>query len=625
MSRRFFAPTPLAHVLQTRLIGSARSVIMPHDCTYSARSTTPLPDRNRRPRLHLPFASGPAIVAAMLLACTGPDTISDPHHSLLIPHGAPAGVQLRLQAIPGYEGGGLLTQFTIVDQQPLAQPFFIAIPSVWAGRTDFEQDIRSIEVLDAQGNPLPWSFDEQQQIRVDTRQQNALVLRYTLRPRHRILTEASRFRALMTADVVYAPGHALLMQPISAGTAALQNIDLQLVGTLPVRTTAPLGGPWSMETLIDAAFFSGHYIHEERPLLDVFVEPGAVSNTAAFADLIYNIVSALQPIVGHDFAPNTTALVLSRHDDPLALSGHGRGGGFVLELGASVEAQSADLVRLVGHEHLHRLIGHGMRFDRDEELQTLWFREGLTEYLAVSSLVRAGLLSESELFAHIGQSITNLRTNPASHAEAPEAGQYWNDRDLRRLPYDRGALLAMLMELDLLEHQRATLGDFLAWMRQDPLTLAQPLTNSSICDAYRRYRPSPQADWCAAAIDAPADLPLAGTLADVGLQIVERLEPAPFHGFRANMTAEGRWYVSDVVPGGPADRAGLLVGMQLLGPPDLPTGRSPRPAWVRVETPAGEQSLMIEPENGQRRTHVLVEEAQRQGEWRLAFGLSDSR
>ena len=121
------------------------------------------------------------------------------------------------------------------------------------------------------------------------------------------------------------------------------------------------------------------------------------------------------------------------------------------------------------------------------------------------------------------------------------------------------------------------------------------------------------------------DLPLAETLADAGLQIVERLEPAPFHGFRANMTAEGNWYVSDVVPGGPAERAGLAVGMQLAEPPDLPAGRSPRPAWVRVETPAGEQSVMIEPENGQRRTHVLVEDSQRQGEWRLAFGLADPR
>jgi hypothetical protein len=53
----------------------------------------------------------------------------------------------------------------------------------------------------------------------------------------------------------------------------------------------------------------------------------------------------------------------------------------------------------------------------------------------------------------------------------------------RRLPYDRGALLAMLMELQLIQHRQATLGNFLAWMRQDPQILAQPLTNISICDA----------------------------------------------------------------------------------------------------------------------------------------------
>lgn len=593
---------------------------MPHPNACRAESSTPtIRDVSTSSPLLSLF-----LTAALLLACGGPRTTTDTS-SRLIPSDAPVGVQLQLEASPGYEGGGLLAQFTIVDDEPLADPFLIAVPSTWAGRTDFDQDLRSIEVLDAAGNPLPWSIDDQQQIRVDTDDHHGLVLRYALRPRHRLLTEASRFRALMTSDIVYAPGHALLMQPISAGTAALQNIDLQFVGALPVRSTAPLIGPWSMETLVDAAFFSGHYIHEERDQLDVFVAPGAVADTSAFADLIQRIVDALQPIVGDDFAPITTALVLSRQDDPLALSGHGRGGGFVLELGTSVDPQSNDLIRLVGHEHLHRLIGHGLQFDRGEELQTLWFREGLTEYLAVSSLVRAGLLPERELFAHIGQSLTNLRANPASNAPTPEAGQYWNDRDLRRLPYDRGALLAMLMELQLLQHRQATLGNFLTWLRQDPQILAQPLTNISICDAYERYIGLPQTEWCTDVIMANGDLRVFETLADVGLDIVERLEPAPFHGFRANMTAEGRWYVSDVVAGGPADRAGLTVGMQLLSSPDLPDGRSPRPAWVRVEVPGGDRSIMIEPENGQRRSHVLVESRERTGEWRSAFGLPVSR
>jgi predicted metalloprotease with PDZ domain len=537
----------------------------------------------------------------------------------------PPGVALHLEPLDAWQGGGISVRWTVTQppREPLADPFWVAVPDVWAGRAGFSDDLRGIEVLDPDGHPLRWSMAGPDRLRIETAGHHALELRYRLRPRHRTLTETSRFRALLTPQVVFAPGHALLMQPIGAGVRALERIQLTLAaGPTPgftLRSTLDAAhAHFAMAELVDAAFFHGHWQHHALPHVQVWVAPH-VTGGAALAATVDRVCRALEPLV-QPRGP-TTVLVLPRDDLPDGLSGHGREGGFTLEVGRAVSPDDRRLMRLAAHEYMHRLIGHRLRFDPAEELRTLWFREGVTEYLAVRALVDSGLQPEPLFFGLLGESLTGLRASPAAQRPRSDADAWWRDLDARRLPYDWGALVAALLDLELVARHGRTVAQWIAWLRDDEAG-AGLLTEDGLLRALDRFTGTSWGPWWTETTAGGWRLPVERALALAGLDVVERLEPAPWHGFRASMTADGAWYIADVDPSGPAARAGLVSGSRLAMAPVLPEGPLPHPAWVRIVERGVGRDVMVEPDFGQRRTFVLLERRGQAGHYRQAFGLA---
>ncbi len=210
----------------------------------------------------------------------------------------------------------------------------------------------------------------------------------------------------------------------------------------------------------------------------------------------------------------------------------------------------------------------------------------------------------------------------ATTVDAASLGQrYWSDRDLRRLPYDKGALLAMLIDLEL---RRAGAGDlvgFVAFLRDDNASRAAPLTNAALRDALERYSGMDWHPFWDDAVLGASWLPVFETLSDVGLRVVERLVPAPWYGLRTNVTADGAWYVSEVVAGSPAAAAGLVAGQALAQEPIVPDDRSGRPIEVIIRASGREVPVRITPSTGQRRGFVLVEDDDDTTDYRAAFGL----
>lgn len=355
----------------------------------------------------------------------------------------------------------------------------------------------------------------------------------------------------------------------------------------------------------------------------VWVQPGVTVSAHALLQMVERVVDALQIATG-PLPSAATAVVLRRADDPDALSGAGRLGGFVLEVGDHVTASDSGLVRLAAHEHLHRLIGHDLHFSAPDELETLWFREGVTEYVAVSAMVRTGVLSTSDLFALISDSITNLRSNPADGVPLGTESAYWSDRDRRRLPYDRGALIAMLIELRTIAACGLTWPQLLSTFRTQMHVAGNPaLTNAMIAGSLQQQCPADWDSWFARFVVGNERLEVHSHLLDAGLEVVERIEPAPWHGFRVNMTVDGRWYVSEVDPGGPGASAGLRAGQALVSEPELPAGRTQRPAVLRVDDNGIERTIVVPAVAGQRRAFVLVAAQHASAEQHLrAFALT---
>ncbi len=125
----------------------------------------------------------------------------------------------------------------------LANPYEIIIPSRWAGFDDHDLDLGEISAFASSGRALqarrsPGSFV------VEHAGESELRVRYSVRPRARQLTEASRFHSVGAPDLFFALGRNVIVRPrhMDPDTTA---VDLEL-RTVPADSSSVMGfGPGS--------------------------------------------------------------------------------------------------------------------------------------------------------------------------------------------------------------------------------------------------------------------------------------------------------------------------------------------------------------------------------------------
>jgi predicted metalloprotease with PDZ domain len=103
---------------------------------------------------------------------------------------------------------------------------------------------------------------------------------------------------------------------------------------------------------------------------------------------------------------------------------------------------------LVGHEHLHTWIPerfgamHGD--DADDEALHYWFSEGFTNFYTHRLLVAAGLWSLDDYAAGLNRVVREYLISPVRRADnARVRAEFFSDRAVGRLPYQRGEFLAL--------------------------------------------------------------------------------------------------------------------------------------------------------------------------------------
>ena len=162
------------------------------------------------------------------------------------------------------------------------------------------------------------------------------------------------------------------------------------------------------------------------------------------------------------------------------------GGGMEHSNSTAISADSgAALASVSAHEFFHlwnvkRIRPQSLEpVDRTREMWTraLWFAEGVTNTYASYSLVRAGLWSQGEFFADLGQQITALQTRPArlwQSAEESSLTAWFEKYALYERPeysisyYGKGQLLGVGLDLVIRDatDNRASLDDVLRRLNQ---------------------------------------------------------------------------------------------------------------------------------------------------------------
>jgi predicted metalloprotease with PDZ domain len=102
-----------------------------------------------------------------------------------------------------------------------------------------------------------------------------------------------------------------------------------------------------------------------------------------------------------------------------------------------------DMAWLLAHEYMHNWIPRRLGSMPKQEELSYWISEGFTDYYADLVLLRSGTLSLEEYLGKYNEVMKKLYQSPmGSEPNARIAKDFWNNYDVEKLPYMRGALLA---------------------------------------------------------------------------------------------------------------------------------------------------------------------------------------
>lgn len=291
-------------------------------------------------------------------------------------------------------------------------------------------------------------------------------------------------------------------------------------------------------------------------------------NAEALADMAARSIGAARAFWGDDRTP--FLITLAGQPGPQGWTSY-RGTGLddAFAVISTQNTKLEDYRLFLTHEYLHTWIAErlGGAIDGPDEPVGYWFSEGFTDYYARRLALRAGLVDLETFAAAWNEALDAYATSSAIGANnAQIVAGFWSDRAVQKLPYQRGAQLAVLLENRLktkggLDRVMLALRDQAAQRRgASPRTpaaqafaaVARSMTGVDIAPEIDRYVSRGER------ILLPAD-------AFGGCLTVETLtRPAYWLGLDLAETGKTRALAS-VDPTGPAYAAGLREGMKYLG------------------------------------------------------------
>ena len=246
---------------------------------------------------------------------------------------------------------------------------------------------------------------------------------------------------------------------------------------------------------------------------------------------------------------------------------------------------------VISHEFFHAWNVKRLRprplgpFDYSHEDLTpsLWISEGVTSYYGDLALVRAGILTPENYLLAISDLLTKFEQEPGRGERSIEDTSWdtwFRLRDASRQRYginlantnysyyDGGQVVGHLLDFAIRQAtaNRKSLDD---WMRllysryalpkpgfepADPIRAATEVSGQDMSDFFRRY------------ISGKEPLPYEQYFAYAGLRVVREPQASrAWVGIEAAKGDDGRPVVSNIIPGSPAEQAGLDRGDVLIG------------------------------------------------------------
>ncbi len=263
----------------------------------------------------------------------------------------------------------------------------------------------------------------------------------------------------------------------------------------------------------------------------------------------------------------------------------GAGGGMEHANSTAISIPSGEyLADVSAHEYFHLWNVKRIRpatlepVDYTHEMYTraLWFAEGVTNTYGSYTLVRSGIWNRREFYSDLSSQITELEARPAEHWQSAEQSSLdtWLDKyALYNQPqrsisyYTKGQLLGVLLDIlirDRTDNQHS-LDDVLRAMNQDFAKAgkfyrdsldvkleAEKIAGGLLDDFFDNY------------VSGAKPLPYAQLFSEAGLALQQKDSTRATLGFSVQREPDGTRTIASVEPGSNAEKAGLLVGDEVV-------------------------------------------------------------
>ena len=281
----------------------------------------------------------------------------------------------------------------------------------------------------------------------------------------------------------------------------------------------------------------------------------------------------------------------------------------------AISASSGDAaVSTAAHEFFHAWNVKRIRpqalepvdFTREQYTRALWFAEGVTSTYGAYTLERSGLYTKDQFYGEVASQITELDSRPARLWQSVEESSLdaWLEKyDDYRQPdrsisyYNKGEIDGMLLDLAIRDatDNHKSLDDVLRRMNEvyakqgrfydesaGVRAVAENVAGVKFDNFFERY------------VAGTDEIPYGKLLEPAGLELKVELKKSADLGFwTVGRSAGGAVAISQVVPGGPAEAAGLKPGDVVLSLNSQPPPRF-FPGWLREQTPGALISLHIQ-------------------------------
>ena len=476
--------------------------------------------------------------------------------------------------------------FTVAGPGPVLLSFPAWTPGAYE-ITNFARWISNVEVTGG-GRPLPWDKLDYDTYRVQPGAAKSVTVRFDY-----LADTLDNAMAWARPDFAFFNGTNVLPYPEGRGFAFPATVRVQTQPGWLVATgmdTAAAPGTYregNYHDLVDKPFFVGRMDVDSQQVEGrwhrLATYPAGTMTGPARA-LLWDQIRRMMPPMSSVFQETpwqtyTTMMVFTQEI----------GGGSALEHSNSHVGiynpgfiGNPLLASITAHEIFHAWNVKRMRpadmwpYDYDQAQQTtwLWVSEGITDYYADLALARGGIVDSAQFLGLTLQKMDEVREAPPTALEDASLSTWIGPTNgTRYLYYPKGSLAGFLLDVLIRDgsDNRRSLDD-----------LMREIYRAS----YKQGRGFTAADWWRTAsrlaggrsftefnakyIDGREPLPWDQVLPLAGLRLRTDTLREPRLGISSSLDSAGAIVIREVVPGSPAEDAGVKTGDILLSLGDIP-------------------------------------------------------